>query len=302
MDINELRNAFKKKETEGGNGENIGWWHLFYPFYKMEYEQTAEFRFLPDLDEENPLGFIVENRYHELQINGKKKKIACGKMYDEPCACCERSQKHYDEGDEKLGKSFWRKVDYIAAGLIISSPFDYPINKDENPARMVSIGPKLYKVIEAKIVKGDLDEMPYDMVKGYNFRINKTHQGDYADYTTSDFARKSTPVTENLLDKLELYDLKNYRYGKIEREQMEAMIEAFLTGRSYEDEKSTAASTGSPALDATISSPKSTQPAELVVEAVKAPMTEAPVAAVTTGKLSPQEILKRLKERQNAGN
>ena len=297
LDINALRNAFKKKESEGG--ENTGFWDKFYPFYKMDFEQTVEFRFLPDLDEENPLGFIVENKYHELMINGKKKRIACAKMFGESCACCEHSQKYYDEGDDKMGKAFWRKLDYIVQGLIISTPFEYPIKDDENPVRMLSLGPKLYKVIEAKIVKGDLEEMPYDMVNGYNFRINKTHQGEYADYTTSDFARKSTPIPESFLSNLELYDLKKFRYGQIEREQMEAMIEAFLTGRSYEAEKEQAASasTGSPAVDSAISESKPVQAAESVVQQVVAAV---PAATTTAAKLSPQEILKKLKERQQA--
>jgi len=299
LDIIALRNAFKKKESEGG--ENTGFWDKFYPFYKMGFEETVEFRFLPDLDEENPLGFIVENKYHELLINGKKKRIACAKMYGESCACCENSQKYYDSGDEKMGKSFWRKIDYIVQGLIISTPFEYPIAAEDNPVRMLSLGPKLYKVIEAKIVKGDLEEMPYDMVNGYNFRINKTHQGEYADYTTSDFARKSTPIPEQFLANLEMYDLKNFRYGHIEREQMEAMIEAFLTGRSYEAEKEQAASdsTGSPAVDAAIATAKPVQSAEAVVQQVAAstPASVTPPAAAPA-KLSPQEILAKLKARQ----
>jgi hypothetical protein len=302
LDISALRAAFKKKESEGGEG-NTGFWDKFYPFYKMDFEQTVDFRFLPDLDEENPLGFIVENKYHELLINGKKKRIACAKMYGESCACCEHSQKYYDEGDEKMGKSFWRKVDYIVQGLIISTPFDYPVKADENPVRMLSIGPKLYKVIEAKIVKGDLDEMPYDMVNGYNFRINKTKQGEYADYTTSDFARKSTAIPEQFLTHLEMYDLKNFRYGHIEREQMEAMIEAFLTGRSYEAEKevaaNTAVSTGSPSLDTSLNTAKPVQDAAAVVQQVTESVAPA-AAPASTGKLSPQEILRKLKERQNA--
>lgn len=294
LDMNQLRAAFKAKESEGGEG-NTGFWDKFYPFYKMDFDQTTVFRFLPDLDDENPLGFIIENKYHELVINGKKKRIACLKMFGESCPCCEHSKQYYDAGDEKMGKTFWRKIDYVSQGLVISSAFDYPI-ADGNPVRMISIGPKLYKTIEAKIVKGDMDEMPYDMVNGYNFSINKTRQGEYADYTTSDFARKSTPIPESMLAQVELYDLKNYRYGKIEREQMEAMIEAFLTGRSYEDEKNPGQSTGSPALDATLNTSKPTQEAAAVVQSVTS--TPAPAESAPTGKLSPQEILARLKARQ----
>lgn len=296
LDINQLRQAFAKKSTEGGEG-NSGFWDKFYPFYKMDFDQAAEIRFLPDLDDENPLGFIVENKYHELMINGQKKRIACLKMYGEACPCCEMSQKHYNEGDEQLGKKFWRKIDYVAQVLVISSPFDYPINPEDNPVRLISIGPKLYKTIESKIVKGDMDELPHDMVNGYNFQIFKTRQGEYADYTTSDFRRKASPVPEQFLATMELYDLKKYRYGKIEREQMETMIEAFLTGKSYEDEKK----------DGGIDTPKAGQAASSVMNAMAAsapapaastPSASAPAASGGEGKLSPQDILAKLKARQ----
>lgn len=305
LDIAQLRQAFAKKSEGSGEG-NTGFWDKFYPFYKMEFDQTAKFRFLPDLDEENPLGFIVPNQYHELLINGKKKKLACLKMYGESCPCCEQSTKYYNEGDERMGKAFWRKIDYIAQGVVINSPFDYPVKPDENPIRMISIATKLYKTIEAKIVKGDMDEMPTDPINGYDFSINKTKQGEYADYTTSDFARKSTPLSEEMLARIDLYDLKNFRYGKIERDQMETMIEAFLTGKSYEDSKSSDApapapsghSTGHAQLDEKLNEAKSVASAS---ESIAAAQSAAPApAAGTTAKLSPQEILRKLKERQNA--
>lgn len=306
LDIAQLRQAFAKKSEGSGEG-NTGFWDKFYPFYKMEFDQTVKFRFLPDKDEENPLGFIVANQYHELLINGKKKKLACLKMYGESCPCCEHSQKYYNEGDEKMGKAFWRKIDYIAQGIVVSSPFDYPIKPEDNPVRMISIGPKLYKVIEAKIVKGDMDEMPTDLVNGYDFMINKTKQGEYADYTTSDFARRSTPVSEDMLARIDLHNLKDFRFGKIERDQMETMIEAFLTGKSYDDGKSSSSapassghSTGNPSLDAKLNEDKPVQSASTVTAAAAAAEPAAP-AATGGAKLSPQEILRKLKERQNGG-
>lgn len=302
LDIAQLRQAFAKKSEGSGEG-NTGFWDKFYPFYKMEMDQTAKWRFLSDLDEENPLGFIVPNQYHELLINGKKKKIACLKMYNESCPCCEHSTKYYNEGDLSLGKAFWRKIDFIAQGLVLNSPFEYPIKPDENPVRLISVATKLYKTIEAKIVKGDMDEMPTDLFKGYDFNINKTKQGEYADYTTSDFARKSTAISDELLSRIELYDLKNYRFAKIERDQMETMIEAFLTGKSYEDSKNetpavpahTGHTTGNSSLDSKLNEDKPVQAAATVVQA-------AANAPATGAKLSPQEILRKLKERQSGAS
>lgn len=240
LSFDQLKAAFGKRTTSGTN-ENTGFWDKFYPFYKMNMGEQALFRFLPDADEENPLGFIMENKYHELMINGKKKKMACLKMHDGPdahCPACAASAKFYNDlGDEKMGKMFWRKIDYIAAGLVIHTPFDYPIKPDENPVRLISIGPKLFKRIETSISSGDFDEAPYDLKLGFDFKIMKTKQGDYADYTSSEFVRKSTPVPASLIDRLELIDLKKFRFARMGADEMQAQIEAFLTGKTYEDDK-----------------------------------------------------------------
>lgn len=296
LDINQLRAAFSKKSESSGEG-NTGFWDKFYPFYKMGYDETVTFRFLPDLDEDNPLTFIVENKYHELMINGKKKRIACLKMYGEACPCCEHSQQHYNAGDIQMGKTFWRKIDYIAQGIIVSTPFEYPIKPDENPVRLISLGPKIYKKLENSIVKGDLDNPPTDMENGYDYRIVKTKQGEYPDYSNSEFVRKSSAISEDILGKIELYDLKKYRYAKIERDQIETMIEAFMTGKSYEDEKDGDASSND------VNTPKETKSATEVLkqfEAAKPAETKTTSTAEGAPKLSPQDILKRLRDRQAA--
>jgi len=297
LDLAQLKAAFaKKSETSGG--ENTGFWDKFYPFYKMGFDETVVFRFLPDLDDENPLAFIVENMYHKFKVNGQDKRVACLKMYGEKCPACDLSKQFYDQGNNDMGLMFWRKIDYIAQGLVLSSPFEYPIAPTENPVRMVSLMKKIYKKIETEIVKGDMDQIPWDLVNGYNFNINKTKQGEYADYSGSAFARRSSAIPEDLIARMELHDLKKFRYAKVEREQIEAMIEAALTGKSYEAEKGAA----SPAVQAAINAPKAAQPAEAVVQAMtQATPAAAPTAAEAGGqKLSASEILKKLKERSAA--
>ena len=305
LDINALRAAFKQKaEANTDKGENNGFWEKFYQFFRMDYDQVAIWRFLPDANDDNPLGFIVENKYHQLLINGKKKQIACLKMYGETCPCCEKSAEFYNAGDTAQGKTFWRKIDYLAQGLVINSPFEYPIKPDENPVRLVSMSNKLYAKVETEIVKGDLDEMPYDMLNGYDFRIVKTKQstpqGDFANYESSGFARKSTPVPTDLMERVELLDLSKFRYMKIEREQMEAMIESHLTGKNFADkeaEKNKNSQSSTPPL-------KEGQSADSVMSSVGA--TKAPETSTSQSsegapvKLSPQEILKMIKAKAAA--
>ena len=292
----QLKAAFAKRTS--GNSENTGFWDKFYPFYKMGFGDIAHFRFLPDLDEENPWGFVVENKYHELIINGKKKKLACLEMHGEECPCCQLSREYYDAGDEKMGKQFWRKLEYIAQGLVNSSPFEYPVKAGENPVRLISIGPKLFKKVETAIVSGEFDVPFYDLMQGCDFKIMKTQQGEWADYSNSEFARKSGPVSDAQLEHMELYNLKDYRYAKIERDQMDVQIQAFLTGKTYEDKP---AAPEAPKPVPTISA----APAPVAATPAPAAASEpAPAAAgdapAPGGSSRAQEILARLR-RQQAG-
>lgn len=310
MDINALRSAFQKK-SEQADG-NVGFWDKFYPFYKMNFDEIAVFRFIQDADQDNPMGFIVENKYHELMINGKKKRIACLKMYGEACPCCEISSKYYDSGDTKMGKVFYRKIDYIAQGLVITSPFDYPIKPDENPIRLVSMSKQLYEKVETEIVKGDLDNMPFDMESGYDFRIIKTKKTvpgangqppkEYGNYSESGFARKQSPIPTEFLEHLQPLDLKAYRFTKIERDQMELLIESFLTGKQYEDkEGEKKEESGVTRLETAVAAPKEVAPADAVVAAASTE-SAAPApkeSAAAPAKLSPQEILRQIKERNS---
>lgn len=307
LDIAQLRAAFAKKNEGGEGASNAGFWDRFYPFYKMGFDEVATIRFLQDADEENPLGFIVENKYHEFFVNGKKKKIACLKMYGEACPCCDKSGEFYNAGDSKTGKMFWRKIDYIAQALVINSPFEYPVKADDNPVRLISMSKQLYENLETEIVKGDLDAMPYDMETGYDFRILKTKKivpddkggpaKEYGNYDSSGFARKATPLPASALsnEKFELLDLKKFRFAKVEREAMEAMIEAALTGKSYDEGAGATPTNQVAAVAAAVESPKATQPAETVLANVAAATPAATPAAEPGKKLSPAEILAKLK-------
>jgi hypothetical protein len=305
LSAEQLKAAFAKRASSGsGSSENAGFWEKFYPFYKMGFGDIAHYRFLPDLDEENPMGFVVENKYHELMINGKKKKLACLEMHGESCPACQLSRDYYDAGDEKMGKMFWRKLEYIGQGLVNSSPFEYPVKPGENPVRLISIGPKLFKKIETAIISGEFDIPFYDLVQGCDFKIMKTQQGEWADYSNSEFARKITAVSDAQLQFMQLYNLKDYRYAKIEREQMDVQIQAFLTGKTYEDKP--AAPAAQPELKTsvpTIAPAATPAPAPAPTAAPTATAEAAPAAegeAAAGGSSRAQEILARLRRNSPA--
>lgn len=234
LSLDQLKNAFSQKTTSQENAD----WRKFFPFWKMEPDTQVTVRFLPDLDGDNALGFLVENLAHELIINGEKKKIPCLSMYGEACPICEESRRHYDEKNDEMGKKYYKKKSYIGQVLVIECPFEY----DQEPlVKLIDFGPKIFKAIQAAFQSGDLEEVPYNLIGGYNFRIKKTKSGQYADYATSSFSPKQTDVSDEVLSQVELYDLKEYRTKYVDRATLEAMLLAEKTGGSFESSDDTPA-------------------------------------------------------------
>lgn len=230
--LSNLVAAFNKKTSGGGSGDQT--WKLKYPFWKMEEGATATVRFLPDRDESNELCFIVENLTHELVINGKKETVACASMHGERCPICELSARYYaEEGDGSVnGKKYYRKKSYLGQVIVIDSPFEHDADQ---LVKLIEFGPQVYKQIQAAFNSGDLEEAPYEMKGGYNFRFRKTKTGSGQNsYTTSNFAPKQTDLEDEIIEKINLYKLSDYRAPKVAREALEAMLIAEQTGTALD--------------------------------------------------------------------
>jgi hypothetical protein len=243
----ELSAAFEQKASGGGGGDQT--WKLKFPFWKAPHESTSTIRFLPDLDEDNPMGFLVENLTHELVINGKRETVACLKMFGEDCPICTLSQKYYDEKspdhNEQLGKKYYRKKSYLGQVLVIDTPVEHDATQI---VKLIDFGPAIFNQVQAAFKSGDLEEAPYELKGGYNFRIKKTKSGEYASYQTSTFAPKQTDVADDIIAAIELYDLKAYRTPKTGRDQLEAMLVADQTGASLASSEEASAPAAAPAV------------------------------------------------------
>ena len=225
--LDALKAAFSKKNNESSGNES---WKLFYPFWKMEDGQTATFRFLPDADADSPFQFLVENLQHELLINGEKKKIPCLKMWGEKCPICAWASQYYDAEDKVMGKVYYHKKSYIGQGVVIDSPIEHDQSR---LVKLVEFGPQVFKQIQAGLASGDLDEAPYELKGGYNFRFRKSKTGDGQNsYTTSNFSPKQSDLEDSLIAKLELMNLADYRGTRYSVEAIEAMLLAHRTGAS----------------------------------------------------------------------
>jgi len=208
----------------------------------MKVGEQAIIRFLPDGDETNPLGFMVEKLNHNLTINGENKKIPCLKMYgDDDCPICKVSAAYYKADDKINGKKYWRKKQHLLQALIIEDPLPADAETGENAegeVKIIALGFQLFNIIKEAFESGELDEIPYAYENGCNFIIKKTKQGDYDTYAVgSKFARKSSSLDEDEVAALEehLVELSTLLPAHPTYEKVEAMLEADLTGDSYDD-------------------------------------------------------------------
>jgi len=235
--LDQLRSAFKTPERDGSVMPNN-----YYPFWNMPEGDQSIVRFLPDGNDDNPLGFLVEKVMHNLIINGERKSVPCLSMYGEDCPICAVSQQHYKADNKEMGKRYWKKKQHLAQVLVVEDSLP-PENSDseshEGKVRYVALGFQLFNIIKASFEDGELDDVPFAYEGGTNFIIKKTKQGDYPSYSLSKFARKSTDIDDDVVANLDLIDLSTLLPKNPGLERIQAMLEADLTGDDFSDSTTT---------------------------------------------------------------
>lgn len=208
----------------------------YYPFFKMPDDSSARIRFLPDLNADNPMSFMVEKVTHQLKINNENKTVACLSTYGEDCPICKVSKEYYDAGDKVNGKLYWKKKNYLAQALVIEDPIiEKGHESAEGKVKVFSIGYSIFKIIKDSFESGELDVAPFAYEGGTDFVIKKVKQGDFASYTLSKFARKSTDLTEDQIEFVDtqIVDLATLLPKKPELATVEGILMAALTGKAY---------------------------------------------------------------------
>jgi hypothetical protein len=174
----------------------------------------------------------------------------------------------------------------------------------------------------------EMENLPTDYVAGTDFRLSKTTKGQYADYSTSKWARKESSLTEENLGAIDthgLYNLNDFLPAKPTAEGVQAIAEMFqasVDGELYDPAKwgnffkpygldtgTQTQSTVAPAQPAPAVQAPATESvapvAETTAPAVETP-APAPVAetvatapAEDTGKKSADDILNMIRNRQS---
>ena len=245
----EIRAKLQAQETRseraGGGGDNA-----IFPHWNIPEGSTAVIRFLPDGDESNTF-FWKERLMIRLPFNGVKGdhsnqvtvQVPCVEMWNDTCPVLSEVRGWFkDSSLEEMGRKYWKKRSYIFQGFVTENPLAEDV-EPENPIRRFVISPSIFNLIKDALMDPDIQELPTDYDAGLDFRITKTTKGQYADYSTSKWARKETALTEAqkaAIDSFGLYNLNDFlpkRPSEVELNAIKEMFEASVDGEAYDVER-----------------------------------------------------------------
>jgi hypothetical protein len=318
--LQEIRARIAAQENKSNNKSSGSSDNAIYPHWNMTEGTTATIRFLPDGDSKNEF-FWVERQIIKLPFNGVKGdsnakqvtvQVPCLEMYGESCPILAEVRPWYkDESLKEMANKYWKKRSYIFQGFVRQNP----IGEDTtpaNPIRRFIISPQLIPIIKTGLMDPEMEELPTHTTRGLDFIVRKTSKGGYADYSTSNWARKESPLTEaeqaaiNAHGLFNLADFLPKKPTQAEVAIMKEMFEASVDGLPFDNERwgnyfrpygveapaSSSSSTAQPAAKAT---PAASVDDDLPFEPDEPVVVPAP--AVSSDKA--QDILAKIRARQN---
>lgn len=247
----EMRARIKAQENKTSNNSTGSSDNAVYPHWNMPEGQVASLRFLPDGNTKNEF-FWVERQVIKLPFDGIKGdpsskqvtiQVPCVEMYGDNCPILAEVRTWFkDPALEEMGKKYWKKRSYLFQGFVRQNPMSDDVTP-ANPIRRFIISPQLIPLIKAGIVDPEVEELPTHYGRGLDFFIKKTSKGGYADYSTSNWSRKESALTEAEQAAIEthgLFDLSTFlpkRPTEVELKIMKEMFEASVDGQPYDLEK-----------------------------------------------------------------
>jgi hypothetical protein len=260
----------------------------------------------------------------EMDSKNTLVQIPCVEMWGESCAILNEVRTWFKDASlEDMGRKYWKKRSYIMQGFVRENCLADDSNPT-NPIRRFIIGPQIFQIIKSALMDPELEELPTDYERGLDFRITKTSKGGYADYSTSKWARKETPLTAEELEAVDangLFNLSDFlpkRPGEEELRVMKEMFEASVNGEQYDTERwgayfrpagVSAPATAAPATAASATAAPVAQPMPPVAEAKPASDFDDNVVELSTAAQEPvqtetstqkaEDILAMIRSRQN---
>ena len=248
----EIRAKLQEQESRGGQGSQTGGDNAIFPFWNIPENSTSVLRFLPDGDSSNTY-FWRERQMIRLEFAGVKGdsnsrkvtvNVPCNEMWGPVGSCPVLSEVRAwfkDPNLEDMGRKYWKKRSYVFQGFVAESSLQEETTP-ENPIRRFIINPSIFNIIKGALMDSDFVELPTDTEQGTDFRLTKTTKGQYADYSTSSWARRERSLDSNeraAVDQYGLFNLNDYLPKQPSEEELKIigkMFEASVDGQLYDPE------------------------------------------------------------------
>ena len=317
--------AQENKTTNKGSNTQAD--NSVYAHWNMDEGTTASIRFLPDGNSKNDF-FWVEKQIIKLPFNGVKGdsnvkrievQVPCVEMYGDNCPILAEVRPWYkDESLKEMANKYWKKRSYLFQGFVRQNPLGDD-KTPANPIRRFIISPQIIPIVKSGLMDPEIEELPTDFLRGLDFNIKKTSKGGYADYSTSNWARKESPLTEAEQAAIEAHGLFNLadflpkKPTEAELRVIKEMFEASVDGQPFDNERwgsyyrpyGLEAPAGATAAQTTATT-ETRAPATAPVAETSAPWEDEPVAttapvsvpAAGTSSDKAQDILAMIRARQ----
>ena len=336
----EIRAKLQAQETKSSGSSQGGGDNAIFTHWNIPEGSSATLRFLPDADPDNTF-FWKERQMIRLSFPGVKGgdenkpvtiQVPCVEMWGDTCPVHAEIRPWFkDPTMEDMGRKYWKKRSYIFQGFVTQSDLQED-SVPENPIRRFVISPQIYKIISSALMDPEFQEIPTDYEAGTDFVIKKSTKGQYADYSTSNWARRERSLDQTERDAIathNLHNLNDFLPKKPDAEHLNAifeMFEASVDGQLYDPARfgqyyrpygvDAPATTGAKPVAAATTPPPTPAPAPApaapVVEQATAPAptavdmtpepemaTAAPSLAVEPqGQASAQDILAAIRNRK----
>ena len=300
----EIRAKLQEQENRGGGSSNTGGDNAIFAFWNIPENSTSVLRFLPDGDTSNTY-FWRERQMIRLGFSGVKGdsnsrpvtvNVPCNEMWGPVGSCPVLSEVRAwfkDPSLEDMGRKYWKKRSYVFQGFVTESSLQEDTTP-ENPIRRFIINPSIFNIIKGALMDSDFVELPTDTEQGTDFRLTKTTKGQYADYSTSSWARRERSLDSNERSAIEshgLFTLNDYLPKQPNDEELGIigkMFEASVNGELYDPEAwGNYYRPAGVQIDTSNSAPKGSAPAQTATPSPAPQPAPAPVAEAAPTPVTP---------------
>jgi hypothetical protein len=241
----------KLQASQQNTGGVSGGDNAIFPHWNIAEGTTTTVRFLPDADQSNTF-FWVERAMIKLPFAGVKGEtnskpvtvqVPCMEMWGEDCPILTEVRPWFkDKSLEDMGRKYWKKRSYLFQGFVVDTKLVEDKTPD-NPVRRFIMSAQIFNIVKNALMDNEIEELPTDYLRGLDFKIVKTTKGGFADYTTSNWARRERALSDEeqaAIKQYGLFNLKDFmpkKPGAVELKVMKEMFEASVDGEAYDAER-----------------------------------------------------------------